>query len=60
MRDDLGMLTSSSQWMLLSRFKLSSIPTCTWVDNPSYTEKLGAQTTLENFNAIYGSLNFPV
>ncbi|GEM_PF-5292729 len=37
-REDLGMLTNSSQKILLSCFNPSSMPTWTWVDSPSNEE----------------------
>ena len=44
----LGMLTSSSQWILLSCFRPCSIPSGTCVDKPSNEEYTGAQIAVEN------------
>ncbi len=46
-RDRLGMLTSSSQWMLLSCFSPWSIAIYTCFDRPSYDEWTGVQIAVE-------------
>src|SRR5438093_13078885 len=46
-RDDLGILMSSSQCMLLACFRPSSTPTETCVERPSKEEYTGAQMAVE-------------
>src|SRR5215510_6979406 len=46
-RDDLGILMSSSQCILLACFRPSSIPTGTCVERPSKEEYTGAQMAVE-------------